>query len=134
MSHTPEPWILFEVGDRFTHKCPASNDRTSILTTASEDDVQFGAVYKDADAERIVACVNACAGMGNPVDEIAKLKSKNSEMLSALKDILSINWRDELKGLDRPTDFAERQEAIRALGKATDIARMALLTLKGGEA
>ena len=59
--------------------------------------------------------------------------SEHSKMLSALKDILSINWRDGLKGLDRPTDFAERQEAIRALGKAKDIARKAILTLKGGD-
>lgn len=54
-------------------------------------------------------------------------------MLSALKDILSINLRDELEGLDRPTDFAERQAAIHALGKAKDIARKAILTLKGSD-
>ena len=30
--------------------------------------------------------------------------SEHSKMLSALKDILSINWRDGLEGLDRPTD------------------------------
>ena len=65
MSHTPEPWVLFEVGDRFKHKCPASSDRTSILTIATEDEVQFGAVYSDEDARRIVACVNACACMRN---------------------------------------------------------------------
>lgn len=75
MSHTPEPWVLFEVGDRFKHQCPAaSSDKTSILTTTEEDGVQWAAVYNDADAHRIVACVNACAGMEDPAEEIAKLK------------------------------------------------------------
>ncbi len=71
MSHTPEPWILFEVGDRFKHQCPASSDRTSLLTTATEDDVQWGAVYSDEDARRIVACVNLapeCVMMNLRVD------------------------------------------------------------------
>ena len=67
------------------------------------------------------------------MNEIEKLKSEHNEMLSALKDIMSINWRDGLEGLDRPTDFAERQSAIHALGKAKDIARKAILTLKDGE-
>lgn len=62
-----------------------------------------------------------------------KIKYEHGKMLSALEDILSINWRDGLEGLDRPTDFAERQAAIHALGKAKDIARKAILTLKGDE-
>ncbi|WP_316675782.1 hypothetical protein [uncultured Tolumonas sp.] len=61
--HTPEPWVLFEVGDRFKYQCPVSSDKTSILTVTSEDDMHFGAVYKDEDARRIVACVNAFAGI-----------------------------------------------------------------------
>ncbi len=132
MKHTPEPWVLFEVGERFKYQCPAAaSDNTSILTTTEEDGVVWAAVYNDEDARRIVACVNACAGMENPADEIAKLKSERSEMLSALKEILNINWRDDLEGLDRPTDFAERQAALRALGKATDMARKVMLTIKG---
>ncbi len=131
MKHTPEPWVLFEVGERFKYQCPAAaSDNTSILTTTEEDGVVWAAVYNDEDARRIVACVNACAGMENPADEIAKLKSERSEMLSALKEILNINWRDGLAGLERPTDFAERAAALRALGEATDIARAAINNLK----
>lgn len=121
MSYTPEPWKFI------------SYDLHGVLITSIEcGDECLADDIDPSVGERIVACVNACAGMRNPIDEIAKLKSEHIEMLSALKDILSINWSDGLKGLDRPTDFAERQEAIRALGKAKDIARKAILTLKGG--
>ena len=116
MSHTPEPWILFEVGDRFTHKCPASKDKTSILTTALEGDVQFGAVYNDADAERIVACVNACAGIPTEIlilDEkaalanrshVEKLRNDKEVMLASLNKIASFTqstnllwWQEEAR-------------------------------------
>lgn len=116
MSHTPEPWVLFEVGDRFTHKCPASNDRTSILTIALEDDMQFGAVYNDADAERIVACVNACAGIPTELlaldespalivrDYVSKLRTDNDLLLSTLNKIASFTqttnllwWQEEAR-------------------------------------
>lgn len=62
--HTQEPWVLFEVGDRVKHFCPASEkEKTSILTVTLEDGTAFGAVYSEDDARRIVACVNACAGL-----------------------------------------------------------------------
>ena len=68
--HTKEPWKLCEVGDKRKHLCPASQDDTSILTVALEYDddgepTYFGAVYNPDDARRIVACVNACAGISD---------------------------------------------------------------------
>lgn len=106
MNHTPEPWMLFEVGDRFKHQCPASSEKTSILTIATEDDVQFGAVYSDEDASRIVDCVNACAGMGNPAEEIAALKKQQNVIAS---------WRAEFKDLSADRD--EYRNAV--IGMAT---------------
>lgn len=89
MSHTPEPWILFEVGDRFKHQCPAaSSDKTSILTTTEEDGVQWAAVYNDENASRIVDCVNACAGMESPADEISRLKAERDDLLAALDGLV----------------------------------------------
>lgn len=73
--HTQEPWVLFEVGDRHVHLCPASAaNKTSILTVTEEGGVKFAAVYSDDDARRIVACVNACEGMDDPVEVIKGLK------------------------------------------------------------
>lgn len=37
-----------------------------------------------ANANRIVACVNACAGMADPASEIAALKAQRDELLAAL--------------------------------------------------
>ena len=84
--HTPEPWALFEVGDGRPHLCPASeSDKMSILTIAEEDGVTFACVYKDSDANRIVTCVNACAGMADPAAEIAELKrQRDSFQLEAI--------------------------------------------------
>ena len=118
MNHTIEPWIFIQYPlEEYTITTIESGDETVIDDISPED------------GSRIVACVNACAGMENPADEIAKLKYEQREMLSAMKNILSINWRDSLKGFDRPTDFAEREAALMAFGKATDIARKAILTL-----
>jgi len=116
MSHTPEPWILFEVGDRFKHQCPAaSSDKTSILTTTEEDGVQWAAVYNDEDASRIVACVNACAGMRNDELEgglllgvmnqkMERLKRELDELNAACKEVIAIS--------DRQHDAWDKAKAV----------------------
>lgn len=100
--HSPEPWILFEVGDRFKHQCPATSEKGSILTIATEEDVQFGAVYNDEDARRIVACVNACkgftteqlndiaamGGMAIPVAKISRLQNTINALVIAMEDLM----------------------------------------------
>lgn len=92
--HTPEPWELGEVGDKIRHFCPAK-DGTSILTVALEYDnddwepTYFGAVYSREDARRIVACVNACAGMADPAAEIAKLRAERDKLMAALTRLAS---------------------------------------------
>lgn len=144
--HTPEPWVLFEVGDRNSHFCPASEkDKTSILTVTEESGTAFAAVYSEEDARRIVACVNACTGVDTDlleageldkptmlaIQENKDLNHRCDELLAALDDITKIKWRDGLTGIDRPTDFAERESAIRALGSAMTIARSAISKAKG---
>lgn len=132
MSHTPEPWILFEVGDRFKHQCPASSDRTSILTTAMEDDVQFGAVYNDEDAKRIVACVNACAGMRNDELEgglllgvmskkIERLEAERLELIKALESFLDLVGDSHgVSGYHLNGDIAEWDE-FECVGEAYEL-------------
>jgi hypothetical protein len=39
----------------------------------------------EANASRIVACVNACAGMEDPAAEIERLKAQRDELLAALE-------------------------------------------------
>ena len=83
--HTPEPWrkdllaprnpfVSDEVND-FISKCTvivagrSSNGRGEAVALVGRD----GAAG-DGNSERIIACVNACAGMVDPVKEIAELK------------------------------------------------------------
>ena len=65
------------------------------------------------------------------IQESKDLKHRCDELLAALDDITKIKWRDGLAGIDRPTDFAERESAIRALGSAMIIARSAISKAKG---
>lgn len=71
-NHTPEPWksqgSVFYGND--SHDIGYADGFSQTL----EQDV--------INAARIVQCVNACAGMENPAEEIAKLKAEN-EQLSA---------------------------------------------------
>lgn len=100
--HSPEPWILFEVGDRFKHQGLATSDQTSILTTTIEGGVTWAAVYNDEDARRIAACVNACKGftteqlnditaMGGMViatSKICRLQNTINELVAAMEDLM----------------------------------------------
>lgn len=148
--YTPEPWVLFEVGDRLKHQSPASSDKTSILTVASEGDVQFGAVYNDEDARRIVACVNACAGIPTEIleldeksalacrEHVQKLKSVVAELVSTMASLLN-DYKDTLEGLNyyRVNDFDSRDGDYRDAYDADDSAVLAeklIEKIKGGAA
>lgn len=61
-----------------------------------------------------------------PVDTQNTDNRQCDKLKAALERIAGINWRDGLVGLDNPTDFAERQAALFALGTARDIAREAI--------
>ena len=75
-NHTPEPWkcegyvVYFPdlIGGFSLRNCP--------------DAV--------ATARRIVACVNACAGMADPTAEIAALKQKRDELLASMRQTLAM--------------------------------------------
>lgn len=99
VKHTPEPWEHHRrlvVGD--CEKQHITNGKGCTI----------GFVYSEADAERIVACVNACAGIADP--------SAVQEMREALTAILGMNPDD----YDDYDDYAAivKYEATRALAKA----------------
>jgi hypothetical protein len=79
MKHTKEPWCL-----------------RGVNIDSDNSDVSVGCCYKThsvgqtpksalANAKRIIACVNACAGMEEPAMEIPALKAE----LERLRDALS---------------------------------------------
>ena len=63
----------------------------------------------------------------NSHDELVEI---NIALLQALKAITQIDWRRTIAGLDRPTDFAEREAALQAFGSAVGIARKAIKNIE----
>ena len=56
--HTPEPWQVFEDDPRAI--VTKENPMLSLLSVGEDG---LAIMYEEADARRIVACVNACAGV-----------------------------------------------------------------------
>ena len=88
MKHTPEPWRV-DQRDKSWVICDENHSLTMI-----SDDI-FGAI-DEANAARIVACVNACAGISNEqledvgnicrlVTEALQAEAQRDELLEALK-------------------------------------------------
>lgn len=87
--HTPEPWI--------------GTGMTTIRAAAHNTEVGSTTGYSTGDAaatanrDRIVACVNACAGMDDPAADIARLRLCDEEAKNLRTLMLSrTNQRDEL--------------------------------------
>ena len=125
--HTPEPWAcrLFEhsKGDDY-HIYAVNNMKSIVFFDGSGKE-------KEANARRIVACVNNCEGIstetlekGSTLSDILrmqkgaydKLRAENAKLREALKELMSI-----VKIHSRNTDdnfaWAEMSEARAALGK-----------------
>lgn len=68
--HTPEPWEAKNGTDIVTTWNTVHGGPNLIARAAWQDSTE----YRDSNARRIVACVNACAGMTDPAKEIASLR------------------------------------------------------------
>jgi hypothetical protein len=91
IKHTPEPWV-------FDGEFIESEQMVICqLFNKHEDDFP----NKQANAARIVACVNACAGMENPEADIKRYKKALSSCLYYLQKIANMpEYRqDEIKYL-----------------------------------
>lgn len=153
--HSPEPWSIFEIGENNVHFCLAfEGGRKSILTMVDDSGDSLPAVFKDDDARRIVACVNACEGIDTEtlefvdgaarqaVSDIAvdvsvvhEARKQRDELLSALELMVLIH--------DEPSGFEGKfgkdlDDAISAQKEKIDarlmVARAAIAKAKGGAA
>jgi hypothetical protein len=116
MNHSPTPWFIGE--DHFIITDADESGRTTIADTRVFDDPEFDALMT-ANAERIVACVNACTGI-------------ETEHLTAM------TWRLAPVAGAQPKDVAElilkmnryqkalRMIAIGSYGNLEDFANKAL--------
>ena len=84
--HTPEPWIVCEhdagCRDATNFGLSIEQDRErcgeepSIIAEVDIDGDGIDLETGRANAARIVACVNACAGMDDPAAEISRLRAR----------------------------------------------------------
>ena len=118
MSHTPEPWYK----NQFNIKSPItvqSNTGEWVCKVSSEGNwAQQSHKTEKANAARIVACVNACAGMDDPAAEIDALKAANQGVLS-IPDVSKILHLENLVGI-QDTEIAALKadnERVRAMNK-----------------
>ena len=83
--HTPEPWFSDSehVGSSVSDRL---NDGWFAAKCLGPDRVE--------NARRIVACVNACAGMEDPAAEIEKLRRQRDELLNLVKQA-RLEWLDQ---------------------------------------
>ena len=103
--HTPEPWVR----DRDSGiKCDirGSNGRKIALCwglSSSKSAMLNAKHYKeecDANALRIVSCVNACAGMEDPEKEIAELRKQRDELMDSINEIRALSGYGGLVNID----------------------------------
>ena len=116
-NHTPEPWkyekelsagcdewlISMDAGDRGRGICIAETRPGSVAGG-------------QANAHRIVTCVNACAGMEDPAAEIAELKRQRDELLRDMQDVLDM--------------LINQPHAVTAANQAEDMLRLSIGTAK----
>jgi len=73
--HTPEPWVYRPYPNPKIMSCEISSSGSVIAAVCS---LPLG--IGENNAARIVACVNACAGMEDPAKEIATLRARIAEL------------------------------------------------------
>ena len=85
--HTPEPWTL-EPGLMFVGQTGSDQSAPGFWSTQVPDEGPFPFGSREADARRIVACVNACAGIPTAALEGASVKA----LVEALGEYL--DWHE----------------------------------------
>lgn len=72
--HTPEPWNATDNGFFYELRAESGHSFTNVMENEHHPLTRGRAIEK-ANAERIVACVNACAGFDNPEFVIRFMKT-----------------------------------------------------------
>jgi len=87
IEHTPEPWIAIEGGPLFSPWVIVDGDQFQIANVSNWRERKLNT--DKANAIRIVACVNACAGMTDPEKELAALRANpapDDKLVDALRE------------------------------------------------
>jgi hypothetical protein len=104
MNHTPEPWDLkqqysADSNGSCMYKITKQGDYWPIIPECSTGE----------NFARIVACVNACAGMDDPAAEIERLRDMEKNIAPILQTVRSL--AQQISG-DKSIDRMTRLEAL----------------------
>lgn len=78
VAHTPEPWRIVTTDHKSGNRAPI---KTHVLADKTGAQLFTGAL---PNAERIVACVNACAGIANPT----AMREQRDELLEVVRALV----------------------------------------------
>lgn len=115
MSHTKEPWATHEGDDDVI--VATSDPHVSLL---SVKDGTFGCFWNADDARRVVACVNACAGMTNPIADIAALKEA-VEVQGLQLEMAAAAERVSVRRFQKINNLQPQAEALRRIASLFDL-------------
>ena len=147
--HTQEPWQQFEHDKR-----AIVSEEHPNLSLLSIDDDGLGIFFEEKDARRVVACVNACAGISTEslekggvgsllelgLDEQRRGDSAEQQRDDLQRELAQVNaaMKAQADGLVKQRDelvAAMRAIALaRNLGSAHIIAKDSIASVKGGAA
>ena len=125
--HTPEPWY-FEQDAGFCSEIYSDNGGS--VCTFVEDP-------SPVDVDRILSCVNACAGMEDPAKEIAEMRMQRDELLEALDDLYKGYVFVLVAGRDRIIDLGGQCDPVDVMeigDPRLASARAVINKVKGGAA
>ena len=91
--HTPEPWKVGPTNPGRIYRDSGSLSKIG-NPIARANVAIWPEGQEDANAARIVACVNACAGMADPEEEIAALREVAEAARAFFFDASYINGKD----------------------------------------
>ncbi len=101
--HTPEPWEAFDAEITTPDK--------RVFVAVTDESIHMTQNEQRANAARIVACVNACAGMEDPAGEIERLQAIS---LRHLRDL--DKWDQERERVAAVIDAAKEYKIVRERG------------------
>lgn len=110
-AHTPAPWVAVSPHPGQFAIVPENRQKHAPTHTLAY--VRDFQANDEANAARIVACVNACEGLSDPV---AQIKALRDALIQSCKDILWIAQEAEKRaGVPRAIIGAARHSAQKAL-------------------
>lgn len=128
-AHTAEPWIV-EPEEWSNHKnlavCAVNIGPVAIIHREPDEDTPEKLAEDEANAKRIVACVNSCTGIPDPATAIPALREALNESIHTLEWVQQ--W---LEDVEKDSNIVTRHITKQIDAKAAK-ARAALALLKGG--